>query len=85
MSDAIKSFLAKNANVIVSSQTPNNPFRDNGGVPVYVAYAQQVAALTNVTYINHFNYTMKVYNEQGASKVNSYFPQDNIHTNTAGE
>lgn len=84
MEDAINSLKAKGAKVIVSSQTPNNPFKDTSGAPVYVSYAQQVAQQTSVTYVDHFSYTLKQYQALGANTVNGYFPVDTIHTSSAG-
>ncbi|KIO28638.1 carbohydrate esterase family 12 protein [Tulasnella calospora MUT 4182] len=84
MTDAINSFKAKGAKVIVSSQTPNNPFKDTSGTPIYVDYAQQVASQTSVAYVDHFNYLKTRYQTLGASATNALFPQDNIHTNSNG-
>ncbi|KAI0071774.1 SGNH hydrolase [Panus rudis PR-1116 ss-1] len=84
MEDAINSLKAKGAKVVVSSQTPNNPFKDTSGTPIYVSYAQQVAQQTNVVYVDHFDYTLTRYRALGAGTVNSYFPVDNIHTSSAG-
>ncbi|KAG9020985.1 hypothetical protein FS837_007693, partial [Tulasnella sp. UAMH 9824] len=84
MTDAINQFKAKGAKVIVSSQTPNNPFRDTSGTPIYVSYAQQVASQTSVAYIDHFKFLLTRYQQLGASSVNALFPGDNIHTNSNG-
>lgn len=84
MEDAINALKAKNAKVIVSSQTPNNPFKDTSGTPVYVSYAQQVAQQTSVTYVDHFDYVLTRYKQLGANTVNGYFPIDNIHTSSTG-
>ncbi|KZW01103.1 SGNH hydrolase, partial [Exidia glandulosa HHB12029] len=84
MTDAVNTFKSKGARVIVSSQTPKNPFRDSSGTPIYVSYAQQVAQSTSVSYVDHFALTVKRYQQLGSGTVNAYFPQDNIHTNAAG-
>jgi rhamnogalacturonan acetylesterase len=84
MTDAINQFKAKGAAVVIASQTPRNFFRDNSGVPIFVGYAQQVAMATNVSYVAHYNYTVALYNELGASTVNRYYTGDNIHTSAAG-
>ena len=85
MEDAINALKAKNAKVIVSSQTPNNPFKDTSGTPIYVSYAQQVAQQTSVTYVDHFDYVLTRYKQLGANTVNGYFPVDNIHTSSTGK
>ena len=85
MEDAVNSLKAKGAKVIVSSQTPNDPFRDTGGTPIFVAEAQQVAQQTGVTFVDHFNLVLERYRQLGANTVNGFFPMDNIHTNTAGK
>ncbi|KAG8968362.1 hypothetical protein FRC05_001586 [Tulasnella sp. 425] len=84
MTDAINQFKAKGAKVIVSSQTPNNPFKDTSGTPIYVGYAQQVASQTSVAYVDHFDYLLTEYKALGASTVNGLFPVDNIHTSSTG-
>ena len=84
MEDAINSLKAKGAQIVVASQTPNNPFKDTSGVPIYVGYAQQVAQQTSVSYVDHFDLVLKEYEALGATTVNGYFPIDNIHTNTVG-
>lgn len=84
MTDAINTFKSKGAKVIVASQTPNNPFKDTSGTPIYVGYAQQVASQTSVSYVDHFNYLLTRYKTLGASAVNALFPVDNIHTNSNG-
>ncbi|KAK7692593.1 hypothetical protein QCA50_004224 [Cerrena zonata] len=84
MEDAINALKAKNAKVVVSSQTPNNPFKDTSGVPIYVSYAQQVAQQTSVAYVDHFDYVLTRYKQLGANTVNGYFPIDNIHTSSTG-
>ena len=84
MTDAINRFKQAGAKVIVSSQTPNNIFRDKSAMPIFVGYAQDVAIATEVSYVNHYNYTVVAYNALGANTVNGYYPQDNIHTNSVG-
>jgi rhamnogalacturonan acetylesterase len=84
MEDAVKTFKSKGANVLVTSQTPNNPFNNPGSTPVYVSYAQQVAAQTGVAYVDHYSYLLKEYQTLGASVVNGLFPVDNIHTSSTG-
>ena len=78
MTDAINKFKSLGASVIVSSQTPNNPFRDSSGTPAYVGYAQSVASSTGVPYVDHFSILKREYSALGANTVNSFFPIDNV-------
>jgi len=78
MTDAINKFKSLGTTVIVSSQTPRNPFRDTNPTPIYVGYAQSVAASTGVTYVDHFSILKREYLALGANAVNPMFPNDNV-------
>ena len=85
MEDAANTFKAAGAQVIISSQTPPNPFRDHtGATPVYALYAKAVADKTGVTFIDHFSLTQDEYLGLGAAAVNGMLPSDGIHTTLAG-
>lgn len=78
-------FKTAGAQVIISSQTPANPFRDHSGdTPVYALYAKAVAKKTGVTFIDHFSLTRDEYLGLGAVAVNGMLPSDGIHTTSAG-
>lgn len=77
-------FKAAGTYVIISSQTPANPFRDSGAMPVYALYAKAVAEKTGVAFIDHFSLTRDVYLGLGATAVNEMLPSDGIHTTSAG-
>jgi len=84
MTDAINKFKSLGASVIVSSQTPNNPFKDTSGTPIYVGYAQSVASSTGVPYVDHFTYLKREFTALGASTVNGMFPNDNVRNSSLG-
>lgn len=85
MEDAATRFKAAGAHVIISSQTPPNPFRGRtGATPVYTLYAKAVAEKTGVAFIDHFSLTRDEYLELGAAAVNDMLPSDGIHTTLAG-
>ena len=85
MEDAATAFKAAGAQVIISSQTPPNPFRDySRATPVYVLYAKAVAKKTRVTFVDHFSLTRDEYLELGATAVNEMLPSDGVHTTLAG-
>ncbi|CAI7655057.1 unnamed protein product [Penicillium bialowiezense] len=84
---ATKKFQAKGANVIISSQTPNNPWETGVFVysePRFVGYAETAASEAGVPYIDHFAYVADRYKSLGLTTVDSYFPIDHTHTSTDG-
>ena len=85
MEDAAKAFKAAGTQVIISSQTPPNPFRDHtSATPVYALYAKAVAEKTGVSFVDHFSLTRDEYLGLGAAAVNGMLPSDGIHTTLAG-
>lgn len=85
MEDAANTFKAAGTRVVISSQTPPNPFRDHtGATPVYALYAKAVAAKTGVAFVDHFSLTQDEYLRLGAAAVNGMLPSDGIHTTLAG-
>lgn len=85
MEDAATRFKAAGAHVIISSQTPPNPFRGRpGATPVYTLYARAVAEKTGATFVDHFSLTRDEYLGLGAEAVNEMLPSDGIHTTLAG-
>ena len=84
---AAKAIQAKGGNVIISSQTPNNPWE--GGSFVYspsrfVGYAQTAAKAGSADYVDHGLYVADRFQALGLNTVNSYFPNDHTHTSPAG-
>lgn len=89
LTEAGKKFIAKGAKVIVSSQTPNNPWE--GGSFAYtpnrfVTYAKDVAKAlgSNAMYVDHGGYTANIFKTLGKAKVDALFPSDHTHTSPAG-
>ncbi|KAH7099355.1 SGNH hydrolase-type esterase domain-containing protein [Auriculariales sp. MPI-PUGE-AT-0066] len=85
--NAANAFKAKGANVIISSQTPNNVWE--GGVYAYtpgrfVGYASDAAAEAGVTFVDHGLYMAALFNKQGSTVVNAYYPNDHTHTSPVG-
>ncbi|KAH7077910.1 SGNH hydrolase-type esterase domain-containing protein [Paraphoma chrysanthemicola] len=90
LTEAGKAIIAKGAKVIISSQTPNNPWETgtfaytDGGR--FVGYARDVAKAlgSNAMYVDHGAYTASYFKSIGAAKTNAFFPVDHTHTNPAG-
>lgn len=78
-------FKAAGTFVIISSQTPANPFRyHTEAMPVHALYARAVAKKTGVMFVDHFSFTQDEYLALGAAAVNEMLPSDGIHTTLAG-
>jgi len=79
---------AKGANVIISSQTPDNPYDNSTTIvdapPRFVGYAKDVAAAKGVPYVDHFAAVIALFTKLGNKTVDSYYPFDHTHTNVAG-
>lgn len=85
MEDAVARFKAAGVQVIISSQTPPNPFRGNAGAtPVNVLYTKAVSEKTGAAFVDHFSLTRDEYLDLGAAAVNEMLPSDGIHTTLAG-
>ncbi|OBT40162.1 hypothetical protein VE00_08823 [Pseudogymnoascus sp. WSF 3629] len=87
LENAANSIKAKGASVIISSQSPNNPYES--GTFVYsgsrfVAMAALAASNAGVDYVDHGQYTANAFEASGATTVNAYFPNDHTHTSNAG-
>ncbi|KIY65451.1 carbohydrate esterase family 12 protein [Cylindrobasidium torrendii FP15055 ss-10] len=75
------------ANVIISSQTPNNPWESGTfsySAGRFVGYASDAAAEVGVTYIDHGLYTADIYKNAGLDTVTSWYPNDHTHTSPDG-
>ncbi|KAK6523167.1 hypothetical protein TWF694_006062 [Orbilia ellipsospora] len=87
---ATNSLKAKGAIVILSSQTPNNPWEGVTTFPStsnpvrFVPYTETSASRTGVTYVNHWLYSMDLYKRLGASATNAVYPNDHTHTSPTG-
>ncbi|KAH8658391.1 rhamnogalacturonan acetylesterase [Xylariales sp. PMI_506] len=87
---AAKLMLAKGATVILSSQTPNNPWETGTFVwspPRFVGYQKTATASlasSSVTFVDHFQATSDMYEDLGNAAVNALYPNDHTHTSPAG-
>ncbi|EJC98170.1 SGNH hydrolase [Fomitiporia mediterranea MF3/22] len=84
MQDAITSLKQKHALVIISSQTPDNPYAITTN-PVFVSYAAELAHTNHLSYIDHFHLLLKEYEALGENATNALFPLDQyVHTSPEG-
>ena len=82
--DAITSLQYKGARVIVSSQTPDDPY-EIFTYPIYVLYAADLAHSNNLPYIDHFHLLLETYYALGEDATNALFPLDqHVHTSPEG-
>lgn len=84
---AVNNITARGASVILSSPTPTNP--DASGAfsytpDVYTTYARNVAQSTGQLFVDHGQYTANLLQTLPASTVDSYFPNQSIHTSPNG-
>ncbi|KAF2236549.1 carbohydrate esterase family 12 protein [Viridothelium virens] len=90
LEEASQLYSAKGAHVIISSQTPDNPWETgtfNGAASRFVQYANDTAATLGTSvasYVNHFGYVSARFKSLGATVVDGYYPVDHTHTSTAG-
>ena len=84
MQDAITSLKQKRAQVIISSQTPDNPFAITTD-PIFVQYAKDLAHANRLSYIDHFHLLLKEYEILGENATNALFPLGQyVHTSPEG-
>ncbi|RYO81711.1 hypothetical protein DL764_009723 [Monosporascus ibericus] len=86
---ATRSYMAKGATVIISSQTPNNVWETGAFLPSpprFVGYAALAAQRvgSGTTFVDHFEATAKAYWRIGRDATNSLYPNDHTHTSPAG-
>ncbi|KAJ5297238.1 uncharacterized protein N7443_008131 [Penicillium atrosanguineum] len=87
LANAANMFTAKGANVLISSQTPNNPWETGAFTYTpsrFVAYAKLAAKAAGVSYVDHGAYVANIFETLGADVVNGYFPLDHTHTSAEG-
>lgn len=87
LENASAMFVELGANVIISSQTPNNPW-ESGSFEYtpsrFVEYAQLAAETAGVDYVDHGAYVADAFNILGLDAVNAFYPEDHTHTDDAG-
>lgn len=90
LTEAGKKLIAKGAKVIISSQTPNNPWEGGtftySGTHRFITYARDVAKAlgSNAMYVDHGAYTANIFKTYGKARTDALFPQDHTHTSPAG-
>lgn len=91
LTEAGKLIIARGGKVIVSSQTPNNPWEGGAfsytGGGRFVGYARDVAAAlgtANAMYVDHGAYTAEAWRRLGKAKTDAMFPLDHTHTSPEG-
>ncbi|PGH15553.1 hypothetical protein AJ79_02335 [Helicocarpus griseus UAMH5409] len=85
--NAARMLKEKGATVLVSSQTPNNPWEGGGFVyepSRFVEYARLAAERAGVSYVDHGAYVAGVFEGLGFDVVSGYFPNDHTHTSAEG-
>lgn len=85
--NAANMFTAKSARVLISSQTPNNPWETGAfsySPSRFVGYAQLAAETAGVAYVDHGAYVANIFESLGADVVDAYFPLDHTHTSPGG-
>ncbi|KAF4770089.1 hypothetical protein N7455_009341 [Penicillium solitum] len=85
--NATKAFKDKGANVIISSQTPNNPWETGTFTYTpsrFVGYAELAATAAGVAYVDHGAYVADQFQTLGLTAVDAYFPLDHTHTSPTG-
>lgn len=87
LENAASMFTAKGAQVLISSQTPNNPWETGTfsySPSRFVEYAQLAAETAGVAYVDHGAYVANIFESLGANVVDAYFPLDHTHTSPEG-
>ncbi|EJD34903.1 hypothetical protein AURDEDRAFT_140474 [Auricularia subglabra TFB-10046 SS5] len=87
LQNAARAMIAKGAQVIISSPTPNNPWE--GGSFVYTPnrftnYSRASAAAVGAAFVDHGQYTANRFQALGKGTVDAFFPNDHTHTSPAG-
>lgn len=87
LENATKLFQDKGATVVISSQTPNNPWESGEFVyeaTRFVEYAKLAADTAGVEYVDHGAYVASIFESLGEDTVNGFFPNDHTHTSAEG-
>ncbi|KAJ5549475.1 CAZyme family CE12 [Penicillium frequentans] len=87
LENAANTFTALGANVLISSQTPDNPWETGSFVyspSRFVGYAELAAETAGVAYVDHGAYVANIFDSLGDDVVNGYYPLDHTHTSPAG-
>jgi len=86
---AAKSYIAKGATVVISSQTPNNAWEGGSFSTApsrFVGYAAQAGKEvgTGASFVDHFQAVINAYKKLGNAGTNALYPKDHTHTSPTG-
>jgi rhamnogalacturonan acetylesterase len=86
---AAKLMIAKGATVVLSSQTPNNPWETGvffNSPPRFVGYQKTAATAlgTGASFVDHFQATDLAFEKLGDAATNAFYPDGHTHTSPAG-
>ncbi|KAL6703094.1 hypothetical protein ACN47E_010231 [Coniothyrium glycines] len=86
---AAKTYIAKGASVVISSQTPNNLWEGGSYTssgPRFVAYAAQAGKEigNGASFVDHFQAVANMYKKLGNTATNALYPKDHTHTSPTG-
>ncbi|KAL2150123.1 hypothetical protein VTH82DRAFT_7799 [Thermothelomyces myriococcoides] len=86
---AARSYIAKGAQVIISSQTPNNMWEGgtyNNAPSRFVGYAAKAAQNvgSGASFVDHFQAVGTMFWRLGNEATNALYPQDHTHTSPEG-
>lgn len=87
--NAARTYIAKGAKVILSSQTPNNLWETgtfSATPPRFVKYASTAAKNvgSGASFVDHFQSVANMYKKLGNSATNALYPADHTHTSPRG-
>ncbi|KAJ4342789.1 hypothetical protein N0V95_006883 [Ascochyta clinopodiicola] len=87
---AARTFTAKGAKVVISSQTPNNLWEGGhySAAPSkfvqYAATASKDLGTGSTSFVDHFQAVANMYKKLGSSATNALYPSDHTHTSPKG-
>ncbi|KAI5310001.1 hypothetical protein KEM55_001959 [Ascosphaera atra] len=87
LQNAVALSQEKGAHVLVASMRPTNPWLDekyDNDVPQFVEYTELAAKTSGAEFVDHFAFTSAMYKDLGSKTVNSFYPEDHVHTNPEG-
>lgn len=87
LKNAANLFQEKGANVLISSQTPNNVWETGEYIyeaSRFVEGARVAASAAGVDYVDHGAYVASIYRSLGEDTVNGFYPADHTHTSPEG-
>lgn len=84
--NAINPIKAKGGIPIISSVTPDNIWSNGkiSGGGRFVTYAQSIGRNESIIFVDHNAYTAQAYNVLGETTVDTFYPNDHLHTSPAG-